>query len=317
VPEGGEGELLIRGPQVMVGYLNNPQATSDTIDEDGWLHTGDVGRFDEHGHLHIVDRVKELIKFKGFQVPPAELEALLITHPAVADVAVIGIPDEEAGELPKAFVVKAPGADVTPEALQAFVSERVATYKQVRSIQFVEEIPKSASGKILRRFLRDGTAPDRLPTDPLPIGTVNGVATDGPGTSRRPPGGRGRGARHGAHSIAVPLTCDRATLTTVVVVAFAATTPALVAAVWGCQRARLAGLVVGRGQHRPRAGRHRHRAPVRRVPLHGRAAADHRRGRRWRVGLAWFATAVAREREVAVRGLCAPPLASGPRRAVA
>jgi len=148
----------VRGAQVMSGYLNNPQATADTIDDEGWLHTGDVGCFDEHGHLTIVDRVKELIKFKGFQVPPAELEALLITHPGVADVAVIGIPDEEAGELPKAFVVKAPGAEVTAEELQAFVKERVATYKQVRSIQFIDAIPKSASGKILRRFLRDGSA---------------------------------------------------------------------------------------------------------------------------------------------------------------
>lgn len=158
VAEGGEGELLIRGPQVMIGYLNNPQATADTLDEERWLHTGDVGRFDADGHLFIVDRVKELIKFKGFQVPPAELEALLITHPGVGDVAVIGVPDEEAGELPKAFVVKAPGAEVTAEELQAFVKERVATYKQIRSVEFIDEIPKSASGKILRRFLRDGTA---------------------------------------------------------------------------------------------------------------------------------------------------------------
>jgi 4-coumarate--CoA ligase len=158
VAEGGEGELLIRGPQVMKGYLGNPQATSDTIDEDGWLHTGDVGRFDEHGHLSIVDRVKELIKFKGFQVPPAELEALLVTHPGVADVAVIGIPDVEAGELPKAFVVRAPGSEVSEEDLVEFVRSQVATYKQVRAVQFVEEIPKSASGKILRRFLRDGSA---------------------------------------------------------------------------------------------------------------------------------------------------------------
>jgi 4-coumarate--CoA ligase len=158
VPEGGEGELLVRGPQVMKGYLGNPQATADTIDEDGWLHTGDVGRFDEHGHLSIVDRVKELIKFKGFQVPPAELEALLVTHPGVADVAVIGIPDVEAGELPKAFVVRAPGSEVSEDELVEFVRSQVATYKQVRAVQFVDEIPKSASGKILRRFLRDGSA---------------------------------------------------------------------------------------------------------------------------------------------------------------
>jgi 4-coumarate--CoA ligase len=152
---GGEGELWVRGPQVMKGYFGNSSATDATIDRDGWLHTGDVGIFDEDGHLRIVDRVKELIKYKGFQVPPAELEALLITHPAVADVAVIGVPDDEAGELPKAFVVKKPDVEVTAEELQAFVKERVATYKQVRQLQFVDEIPKSASGKILRRMLRD------------------------------------------------------------------------------------------------------------------------------------------------------------------
>jgi 4-coumarate--CoA ligase len=155
VTEGAEGELLIRGPQVMKGYLNNPQATADALDHDGWLHTGDVGRFDDHGHLSIIDRVKELIKVKGFQVPPAELEALLVTHPAVADVAVIGIADPEAGELPKAFVVRSPGTDITAEELMTFISDRVATYKQIHTIEFVDEIPKSASGKILRRFLRD------------------------------------------------------------------------------------------------------------------------------------------------------------------
>ncbi|MEM9714811.1 MAG: 4-coumarate--CoA ligase family protein, partial [Actinomycetota bacterium] len=103
----------------------------------------------------IVDRVKELIKFKGFQVPPAELEALLVTHPGVADVAVIGVPDDEAGELPKAFVVRKPGEDASAEDLQAFVAEHLASYKQVRLVEFIDEIPKSASGKILRRMLRD------------------------------------------------------------------------------------------------------------------------------------------------------------------
>jgi 4-coumarate--CoA ligase len=152
---GGEGELWVRGPQVMKGYFGNATVTDATIDREGWLHTGDVGLFDEDGHLRIVDRVKELIKYKGFQVPPAELEALLITHPGVADVAVIGVPDDEAGELPKAFVVKKPDAEVTAEELQAFVKERVASYKQVRQVAFVDEIPKSASGKILRRMLRD------------------------------------------------------------------------------------------------------------------------------------------------------------------
>ena len=152
---GGEGELWVRGPQVMKGYFGNEGATAATIDEEGWLHTGDVGIFDEDGHLRIVDRVKELIKYKGFQVPPAELEALLVTHPAVADVAVIGVPDDEAGELPKAFVVLKPGAEATAEDLQEFVKSKVASYKQVRQVAFVDEIPKSASGKILRRMLRD------------------------------------------------------------------------------------------------------------------------------------------------------------------
>ena len=151
----GEGELWIRGPQVMKGYLNNPEATAATIDDDGWLHTGDVARIDADGHTYIVDRVKELIKYKGFQVPPAELEALIVTHPAVADVAVIGIPDVEAGELPRAYVVLKPGAQAEAEELQAFVAEHVATYKQIRQVVFTDEIPKSASGKILRRFLRD------------------------------------------------------------------------------------------------------------------------------------------------------------------
>ena len=152
---GVDGELWIRGPQVMAGYLNNPTATAETIDADGWLHTGDIGHADADGHFTIVDRLKELIKYKGFQVPPAELEALLVTHPDVADVAVIGVPDEEAGELPKAFIVLKPGAAATAEDLQAFVAANVAHYKQIRQVAFVEEIPKSASGKILRRMLRD------------------------------------------------------------------------------------------------------------------------------------------------------------------
>ncbi len=153
----GEGELWVKGPQVMKGYLNNDEATAATIDDDGWLHTGDVARIDDDGHVYIVDRVKELIKFKGFQVPPAELEALLVTHPAVADVAVIGVPDDEAGELPKAYIVTKPGAEVTTEELQAFVAEHLASYKQIRLVEFIDEIPKSAAGKILRRLLRDQT----------------------------------------------------------------------------------------------------------------------------------------------------------------
>ena len=155
-----EGEMWIKGPQVMKGYLNNDEATAATIDRDDWLHTGDVARIDADGHMYIVDRVKELIKFKGFQVPPAELEALIVQHPAVADVAVIGVPDVEAGELPKAFVVLKPGAEATAEDIQSFVAEHVASYKHIRLLEFTDEIPKSASGKILRRFLRDQSKDD-------------------------------------------------------------------------------------------------------------------------------------------------------------
>jgi len=153
-PVGERGELWVRGPQVMIGYLNNAEATAATIDADGWLHSGDVAIIDEHGHMTIVDRLKELIKFKGFQVAPAELEALLITHPKVADVAVIGVPDDEAGEIPKAFVTAAPGETVTLEEIQELVSEHLVSYKQVRQIEVIDAIPKSAAGKILRKELR-------------------------------------------------------------------------------------------------------------------------------------------------------------------
>ena len=155
-----DGEVWVRGPQVMKGYLNNPTATEATVDADGWLHTGDIGHIDPDGHLFVVDRLKELIKFKGFQVPPAELEALLLTHPAVADSAVIGLPDVDAGEIPVGYVVLKPGAEATAEEIQEFVAGKVATYKQVRVLHLVDEIPKSASGKILRRVLRDQAEQD-------------------------------------------------------------------------------------------------------------------------------------------------------------
>ncbi len=151
VAVGEAGELLVRGPQVMKGYLNNPGATAATLDEDGWLHTGDIAVVDERGYFAVVDRVKELIKYKGFQVAPAELEEVLLAHPKVSDAAVIGVPDEEAGEVPKAFVVK--NADVSADELKLFVAERVAPFKKLRGLEFVEAIPKSASGKILRRVL--------------------------------------------------------------------------------------------------------------------------------------------------------------------
>jgi 4-coumarate--CoA ligase len=149
-----DAEIWVRGPQVMKGYLNNEEATAATITADGWLRTGDIGHVDEEGHVYVVDRLKELIKYKGFQVPPAELEALLLTHAAVADAAVVGLPDEEAGEIPAAYVVLRPGSEVTAEELMEFVAGEVAHYKQVRRLEFIEAVPKSASGKILRRELK-------------------------------------------------------------------------------------------------------------------------------------------------------------------
>jgi acyl-CoA synthetase (AMP-forming)/AMP-acid ligase II len=155
---GEPGELLIRGPQVMKGYLNKPQATADAIDPEGWLHTGDIARIDEDGSLRIVDRIKELIKYKGYQIAPAELEALLLTHPEITDAAVIPVPDEEAGEVPKAFVVT--HGSITPDEVSRFVAEHVAPYKKVRAVEIIDEIPKAPSGKILRRVLveRERTA---------------------------------------------------------------------------------------------------------------------------------------------------------------
>jgi acyl-CoA synthetase (AMP-forming)/AMP-acid ligase II len=145
------GELVARGPQVMKGYLNNPKATADMLDPDGWLHTGDLGHVDDDGYVYVVDRVKELIKYKGLQVAPAELEAVLLAHPAIADAAVVRSPDEEAGEVPKAFVVAR--TPLEAEEVMAFVAERVAPHKKVRRVEFVDEIPKALSGKILRRVL--------------------------------------------------------------------------------------------------------------------------------------------------------------------
>ena len=148
-----DGELLIRGPQVMQGYLNNPEATAATLDADAWLHTGDIGHVDRDGYFTIVDRLKELIKYKGFQVPPAELEAVLRGHPAVADAAVVPLADRECGEVPKAFVVLR--GDVSAADLMAFVAERVAPYKRIRALEIIDAIPKSPSGKILRRVLKE------------------------------------------------------------------------------------------------------------------------------------------------------------------
>lgn len=158
---GEPGELLIRGPQVMKGYFGRPSDTTAMIDDEGWLHTGDIGYVDDRGYLHIVDRVKELIKYKGYQVAPAELEAVLLTHPQIADAAVIGVPDAEGTECPKAFVVRIPGSRISAEEVSAFVAGQVAPYKKVRAVEFVESVPKSAAGKILRRELRAREAATR------------------------------------------------------------------------------------------------------------------------------------------------------------
>jgi acyl-CoA synthetase (AMP-forming)/AMP-acid ligase II len=139
----------------MKGYLNNPEATAATLDADGYLHTGDVAVIDAGGVVTIVDRVKELIKYKGYQVPPAELEAVLLTHPQIADAAVVGVLDADGEEIPKAFVVRQPGADdLDGNGVMTFVAERVAPHKKVRVVEFIEAIPKSAAGKILRKDLR-------------------------------------------------------------------------------------------------------------------------------------------------------------------
>jgi 4-coumarate--CoA ligase len=149
---GTPGELWFRGPQAFKAYLNQPDATAQTITADGWVRTGDIGQIDADGYLFITDRLQELIKVKGFQVPPAEIEALLLTHPEVADVAVIGRPDERAGEIPVAYVVGRGAFE--PDELKAWVAQRMVEYKQLGDVVPCESIPKSPSGKILRRVLR-------------------------------------------------------------------------------------------------------------------------------------------------------------------
>jgi acyl-CoA synthetase (AMP-forming)/AMP-acid ligase II len=153
LPRGQDGELWFRGPQLFSGYLNNPQATAATLTDDGWIRTGDLGRFDVDGYLFITDRLKELIKVKGLAVAPAELEALLMTHPAVADAAVIGRPDDRAGEVPVAYLVAR--GELDPDALNRWLAERVAPHKRLADMVLVAAIPKSPSGKLLRRLLRE------------------------------------------------------------------------------------------------------------------------------------------------------------------
>jgi acyl-CoA synthetase (AMP-forming)/AMP-acid ligase II len=146
----------MRGPNVMKGYLNDPSSTAATIDEQGWIHTGDIVKVDEKGLYYVTDRLKELLKWKGSQVAPAELEALLVTHPAISDAAVVGIPDAEAGDLPKAHVVLKAGQTATEDEIIEWLSARVAPTKRIRGgVEFATEIPKTASGKILRRVLKE------------------------------------------------------------------------------------------------------------------------------------------------------------------
>ncbi len=152
--ESGEiGELLAFGPQVMQGYWQRPDDTAETLAGGGWIRTGDIVQCDEEGYVTILDRKKEMIKYKGYQIAPAELEALLMEHPAVMDSAVIPKRDAESGEIPKAFILLRQGQSASQEDLMRFVEERVAPYKKVREIEFVEAIPKTPSGKILRREL--------------------------------------------------------------------------------------------------------------------------------------------------------------------
>jgi acyl-CoA synthetase (AMP-forming)/AMP-acid ligase II len=147
------GEIVIRGPNVMRGYLGRPEETRATIDAAGWMHTGDIAYVDDEGFIFIVDRLKELIKYKGYQIAPAQLEGVLLTHPAVADAVVVGVPDEEAGEVPKAFV--ALKASAAPDEILAFAAARLAPYERIRAVEIVDAIPRAPSGKLLRRVLRD------------------------------------------------------------------------------------------------------------------------------------------------------------------
>ena len=153
MPSGETGELMVRGALNMKGYFNDPVSTKNTLTEDGWVHTGDIARIDKDGYCWIVDRKKELIKYKAFQVPPAELEGLLLQYPGIVDCAVVAKPDEEAGEIPKAFIVAKKGTHINPDEVMAFISKQVATFKRVREVEFIDSIPRNPAGKILRRVL--------------------------------------------------------------------------------------------------------------------------------------------------------------------
>ncbi|KDP36837.1 hypothetical protein JCGZ_08128 [Jatropha curcas] len=153
LPVNQTGELWLRGPSIMKGYFGNVEATSSTLDSEGWLRTGDLCYIDDDGFIFVVDRLKELIKYKGYQVPPAELEALLLTHVDISDAAVIPLPDKEAGQIPMAYVVRKAGSSLSETAVMDFVARQVAPYKRIRRVAFISAIPKNASGKILRKDL--------------------------------------------------------------------------------------------------------------------------------------------------------------------
>lgn len=150
------GELCFKGPMTMKGYVKDPENTKNAFDEEGFLHTGDIGYYDEEGFFYIIDRSKDLIKYKGFQVPPIELETILLSHPAVKEAAVVGKPDERAGEIPVGFIVRHSGSEVTEQELLDLVSENVSVQKRLYGgIQFVAELPKNSTGKIMKKTLRD------------------------------------------------------------------------------------------------------------------------------------------------------------------
>jgi long-chain acyl-CoA synthetase len=153
VPTGERGEVVIRGPNVMKGYYNRPDATDDVM-RNGWFHTGDIGTLDQDGYLAIVDRKKDMILRGGYNVYPRELEEVIMGHPAVSLVAVIGVPDERLGEEVKAFVVRKPGATVNEAELLEWFRDQFAAYKYPRSVEFRDSLPVGATGKILKRELR-------------------------------------------------------------------------------------------------------------------------------------------------------------------
>jgi acyl-CoA synthetase (AMP-forming)/AMP-acid ligase II len=157
-PDGEAGELLVRGDHVMLGYLDDPAATAEAIDGDGWLHTGDVGKLDEHGNLRITDRLKDMYISGGFNVYPAEVEQALMRMDGVADVAVVGVPDERMGEVGKAYIVPAADAEVTPDDVIAFAKERLANFKVPREVELTDALPRNLSGKVLKTALRGSQA---------------------------------------------------------------------------------------------------------------------------------------------------------------